>query len=73
MEVRTVLATLLSRFWLELSPSMGRGEQLDQKQQVALTLKIAGGLQLLCKPHGEQAGQQQLSKAASSSNSHKLW
>ena len=68
-----MLATLLSRFWLDLAPSMGKAEQLDQKQQVALTLKIAGGLQLLCKPHGEQQTEQQLIKAANSSNSHKLW
>lgn len=62
MEVRTVLATLLSRFWFELAPSMGKADAVHKRQQVALTLKISGGLQLLCKPHdtkplaGEAAG-----------------
>ena len=53
MEVRVVLATLLSRFWFDLAPSMGRADQV--KQQIALTLKIRGGLRLTCTPHGAPA------------------
>eukprot|EP00877_Chromochloris_zofingiensis_P012409 jgi/Chrzof1/7421/Cz02g23030.t1 len=51
MEVRTVLATLLARFWFELAPSMGKPEQVKKNQQIALTLKIKGGLKLICKAH----------------------
>jgi hypothetical protein len=39
MEVRTVLVTLLSQFWVDLAPSMGSAEEVHQlKQQVGLTL-----------------------------------
>lgn len=54
MLVRTVLATLLSEFWLELAPSMGTAEEAERKQQVVgIDLTYAGGLQLVCRPHGE--------------------
>jgi hypothetical protein len=52
MEVRTVLVSLLSRFWFELAPSMGKPEAVRRNQAIALTLKIKGGLQLVCHPHG---------------------
>jgi hypothetical protein len=51
MEVRTTLATLLGRFWFELSPSMAGEAAVKRSMQMALTLKIKGGLRLLCKPH----------------------
>jgi len=51
MEVRTVLASLLSRFWFDLAPAMGKAEAVRRNQQIALTLKIKGGLQLVCHPH----------------------
>jgi hypothetical protein len=51
MEVRTTLATLLGRFWFELSPSMGGEDAVKHSMQMALTLKVKGGLRLLCKPH----------------------
>jgi hypothetical protein len=51
MEVRAVLVSLLSRFWFELAPSMGKAEAVRRNQQIALTLKIKGGLQLVCQPH----------------------
>jgi hypothetical protein len=51
MEVRTVLATLLGRFWFELAPSMGKAETVRRNQQIALTLKMKEGLSLVAKPH----------------------
>jgi hypothetical protein len=51
MEVRTVLVSLLSRFWFDLAPSMAKPETVRRNQQIALTLKIKGGLQLTCRPH----------------------
>jgi hypothetical protein len=51
MEVRTVLATLLGRFWFELAPSMGKPETVRRNQQIALTLKMKEGLSLVAKPH----------------------
>jgi hypothetical protein len=56
MEVRTVLVSLLSRFWFELAPAMGKPEAVRHSQQIALTLKIKGGLQLTCRPHSSSAG-----------------
>jgi hypothetical protein len=54
MEVRTVLATLLGRFWFDLAPSMGKPEQVRKNQTIALTLKMREGLRLVAKPHQEQ-------------------
>ena len=51
MEVRTVLVALLSRFWFDLAPSMGRADAVRRAQHIALTLKIRGGLQLVCRQH----------------------
>ena len=59
MEVRTVLVTLLSRFWFDLAPSMGGGDGVRKRMQMALTLKIAGGLRLLCRPHAAPKQHQQ--------------
>jgi hypothetical protein len=63
MEVRTVLATLLGRFWFELSPSMGKPETVRKNQQIALTLKMKEGLSLVAKAHSSgkdgREGQQQ--------------
>lgn len=67
MEVRTVLASLLSRFWFELAPSMGKPEAVQKNQQIALTLKIGGGLRLLCKPHNPDT------KASSGKTSSSAW
>eukprot|EP00878_Enallax_costatus_P000623 GHUV01000725.1.p1 GENE.GHUV01000725.1~~GHUV01000725.1.p1 ORF type:complete len:552 (+),score=175.13 GHUV01000725.1:213-1868(+) len=53
MEVRTVLATLLSRFWFEMAPSMGKPEQVKKNQQIALTLKMKEGLSLIALLHEE--------------------
>jgi len=54
-EVKTVVAVLCSRFWFELPPP-ARGEAAaaagGAREQVALTLKIRGGLRLVCRPHG---------------------
>ncbi len=70
MEVRTVLVSLLSRFWFELAPSMGKADAVKRNQQIALTLKIAGGLRLLCKQHNpdEKAGSGRTSSSAWSRN-----
>lgn len=54
MEVRTVLATLLGRFWFEMAPSMGKPETVKKNQQIALTLKMKEGLSLIALPHEEQ-------------------
>jgi hypothetical protein len=62
MEVRTVLATLLGRFWFELAPSMGKASAVRNAQQIALTLKMRDGLKLVASLH-EPAKQQQQSKA----------
>ena len=43
MEVRTVLVVLLSRFWFDLAPSMGRPEQVAANQQVRGARARAGG------------------------------
>jgi hypothetical protein len=51
MEVRTVMVSLLSRFWFDLAPAMGKADAVRRSQQIALTLKIKGGLQLVCRPH----------------------
>jgi hypothetical protein len=51
MEVRTVLATLLGRFWLDLAPSMDKPETVRRNQQIALTLKMKEGLSLIARPH----------------------
>lgn len=59
MEVRTVLAVLLGRFWFDLAPSMGKPETVRRNQQIALTLKMKEGLSLVAKPHssGKEAQQ----------------
>jgi len=54
MEVRTVLATLLGRFWFELAPVMGKPDAIKKAQQIALTLKMKEGLKLLALPHGDK-------------------
>ena len=51
MEVRTVLATLLGRFWFELAPSMGKPAQVRKNQTISLTLKMSEGLKLVATPH----------------------
>jgi hypothetical protein len=56
MEVRTVLATLLGRFWFDLAPSMGKPEQVHKNQTIALTLKMREGLRVVAKPHQEEGG-----------------
>lgn len=57
-----MLVALLSRFWFDLAPSMGRADSVRRSQQIALTLKIKGGLQLTCKPHS--SGEAAAGKAA---------
>lgn len=44
-----MLVVLLSRFWFDLAPAMGKPEAVQKNQQIALTLKIKGGLKLLCR------------------------
>lgn len=40
----------------ELAPSMGKPEAVRRNQQIALTLKIRGGLQLALTPHASGKG-----------------
>eukprot|EP00882_Tetradesmus_deserticola_P002743 GHRQ01002916.1.p2 GENE.GHRQ01002916.1~~GHRQ01002916.1.p2 ORF type:complete len:180 (+),score=64.53 GHRQ01002916.1:31-540(+) len=64
MEVRTVLATLLGRFWFDLAPSMGKPETVRRNQQIALTLKMKEGLSLVARPHSSvKEGQGEVVKA----------
>lgn len=65
MEVRTVLATLLSRFWFEMAPSMGKPETVKKNQQIALTLKMKEGLSLIALPHEEEQNRIALKSAKS--------
>eukprot|EP00879_Flechtneria_rotunda_P012489 GHRR01013041.1.p1 GENE.GHRR01013041.1~~GHRR01013041.1.p1 ORF type:complete len:174 (+),score=67.23 GHRR01013041.1:447-968(+) len=58
MEVRTVLATLLGRFWFELASSMGSPEKVRKQQQIALTLKMKEGLRLVIQPHEDPDSKQ---------------
>lgn len=55
MEVRTVLATLLGRFWFDLAPSMGKPAQIRKNQTIALTLKMSEGLRLIATPHQDDS------------------
>lgn len=55
MEVRTVLATLLGRFWFDLAPSMGKPAQVRKNQTIALTLKMSEGLRLIATPHHDES------------------
>ncbi|MEW5316638.1 MAG: hypothetical protein WDW38_007996 [Sanguina aurantia] len=50
MEVRTVLATLLSRYDFALDPSLGGPKAVHASMIMSLTLKIKGGLRLLGTP-----------------------
>ncbi len=54
MEVRTVLATLLGRFWFDLAPSMGKPAQVRKNQTIALTLKMSEGLRLIATAHQDE-------------------
>lgn len=54
MEVRTVLATLLGRFWFDLAPSMGKPAQVRKNQTIALTLKMSEGLRLIATGHQDE-------------------
>jgi hypothetical protein len=65
MEVRTVLATLLSRFWFEMAPSMGKPETVKKNQQIALTLKMKEGLSLVALPHEEELSRSSLKSVKS--------
>ena len=55
MEVRTVLATLLGRFWFDLAPSMGKPAQVRKNQTIALTLKMREGLRLVATAHTDDS------------------
>lgn len=71
MEVRTVLATLLGRFWFDLAPSMGKPETVRRNQQIALTLKMKEGLSLVARAHSsgkEGAGAGSVVKASRASS-----
>mmetsp|Transcript_38956 Transcript_38956/g.86652 ORF Transcript_38956/g.86652 Transcript_38956/m.86652 type:complete len:374 (+) Transcript_38956:2712-3833(+) len=52
MEVRSVLVVLLSRFRVELDPSMGGSETVRSNMIMSLTLKIKGGLRVSLTPRG---------------------
>lgn len=64
MEVRTVLATLLGRFWFELAPSMGKAAQVRKNQTIALTLKMSEGLRLVATPHDPEPANKGRSRTA---------
>ncbi|KAG2497951.1 hypothetical protein HYH03_004213 [Edaphochlamys debaryana] len=50
MEVRTMLAVLLSRYRFALDPSLGGPEAVRGSMIMSLTLKIKGGLRLVATP-----------------------
>lgn len=54
IQVRAIVVTLLSRFWIDLAPSMGGPEGVQKSTQLALTLKIKGGLKLAFRQHVSQ-------------------
>uniref|UniRef100_A0A7S3R9P3 Cytochrome P450 n=1 Tax=Dunaliella tertiolecta TaxID=3047 RepID=A0A7S3R9P3_DUNTE len=49
--IRTVLLTILSRFWLELDPSISNHEEVVKAQELSLVLTCSRPIQLALKPH----------------------
>jgi len=51
MSTRTILMTLLSRFWLEVHPDVGSTQDVEREQVMALVLANGRPMKLTFRPH----------------------